>query len=231
MRGNRLQGVPFASAANNPQNTTIMAKKKNESTGLRKLLEDQVADIYYAEKKLLPALKKMAKTAEDSDLSEAFTAHHAETTEQVTRLEEVFAALDMPVKGKKCDAIDGILEEASGIMDEFKGDSALDAALVGAAQKVEHYEIASYGSMVAWAEQLGLDDVASLLSENLEQEKAADEKLSDLAGSSINAAGEEGAPDSAEEDEDNDDGTATRVKKAPARKADPKPMKAPGRKK
>ena len=209
-----------------------MAKSKNESTGLRKLLEDQVADIYYAEKKLLPALKKMAKAAESGELEGAFTAHHAETTGQVSRLEEVFAALGKPAKGKKCDAIDGILEEADGILDEFKGTSALDAALVGAAQKVEHYEIASYGSMVAWAEQLGLDDVASLLGETLEEEKAADEALTGLAEESINAAGEAASDENEEDgDEDHDDGTTTHVKKAPARKADPKPMKAPGKKK
>lgn len=166
--------------------------KKNESKGLLKLLEDQVADIYYAEKKLLPALKKMAASAKDKALSAVFMAHHEETREQVGRLEEVFAALNKTVKGKKCDAIDGILKEATGIMDEFKGEPALDAALIGAAQKVEHYEIASYGSMVAWSQELGLDEVASMLSETLDQEKAADEKLSALAGSTINAAGEAG---------------------------------------
>ncbi len=163
--------------------------KKNETKGLRKLLEDQVADIYYAEKKLLPALKKMARSATDKALSAAFTVHHEETSEQVARLEEVFATMNKPVKGKKCDAIDGILKEAAGIMEEFKGDPAMDAALIGAAQKVEHYEIASYGSMVAWSEELGLDAVASMLSETLDQEKAADEKLSALAEDTINAAG------------------------------------------
>lgn len=210
-----------------------MAKNKQESTGLRKLLEDQVADIYYAEKKLLPALKKMANAASNEELAQAFNDHHAETTEQVARLEEVFAALDKPVKGKKCDAIDGILEEASGIMDEFEGDAALDAALVGAAQKVEHYEIASYGSMVAWAEQLDLEDVAGLLAETLEQEKAADEKLSELAEASINAAGEddEAAEEGAEGEEEEEEGTMTKVKKAPARKSNPAPMKTAPKKK
>lgn len=178
-----------------------MATRKEPVTGLRKLLQDQVADIYYAEKKLIPALKKMAKQASNEDLSEAFADHHEETLGHVARLEEVFAALDMPVKGKKCDAIDGILQEATGMMEEFADDAALDAALVGAAQKVEHYEIASYGSMVAWAEQLGLEDVAGLLNETLEEERSADEKLTELAEGVVNAAGDEDN----EEDDDQEE--------------------------
>ncbi len=210
-----------------------MAKKNEERSGLRKLLEDQVADIYYAEKKLLPALKKMAKAASDPDLVQAFMDHQVETTEQVARLEDVFAALDKPVKGKKCDAIDGILEEASGIMEEFADDYALDAALVGAAQKVEHYEIASYGSMVAWAEELGLEDVAGLLSETLEEEKAADEKLSALAEASINAAGEDDAEEETdgEEAEEDEADTLTKSKKPSARKTAQAPMRPAPKKK
>lgn len=168
-----------------------MATKKEASTGLLKLLEDQVADIYYAEKQILKTLPKMAKAATNDELRTAFTDHAEETKAQIARLEEVFAALDLPVKGKKCPAIDGILEEGSEIMDEFSDDAALDAGLVAAAQKVEHYEIASYGSMCAWAEQLGLEDVVSLITETLEEEKGADEKLSNIAEEVVNIEADE----------------------------------------
>lgn len=167
-----------------------MATKKAASTGLRKLMEDQLADIYYAEKQVLKALPKMAKNATNDELRAAFTDHAEETKTQIERLEQMFEAMGLPAKGKKCPAIDGILEEGKEIMEEFSDDPALDAGLVSAAQKVEHYEIASYGSMVAWAEQLGLDDVLDLLNETLEEEKAADEKLSGIA-ESVNMAGVE----------------------------------------
>jgi ferritin-like metal-binding protein YciE len=156
--------------------------KKNESLGLRKLLEDQLADTYYAEKQLLKALPKMAKAASNDELREAFEGHLVETNEQVRRLEEVFGLLGLPTKGKKCPAIDGILEEGKEIMEEFADDAALDAGLISAGQKAEHYEISCYGCMVAWAEQLGLDDAAALLNETLEEEKGADEKLSTISG-------------------------------------------------
>jgi len=196
-----------------------MATKKQESTGLLKLLEDQLADIYYAEKQLLKALPKMAKAATNNDLRAAFEAHLEETQGQVQRLEEAFSAMDLPAKGKKCPAIDGILEEGKEIMEEFADDAALDAGLVAAAQKVEHYEIASYGSMCAWAEQLGLHDVAGLLTETLEEEKGADEKLSEIAETVVNLEAE----DSDEEEEGeleevgNGSGRAAKVKGAAAK--------------
>lgn len=155
---------------------------KEKAVGLRKLLEDQLADSYYAEKQLVKALPKMAKAATNGDLRNAFTTHLEETKEQVKRLEQVFELMDMPAKGKVCPAIDGILEEGKEIMDEFSDDPALDAGLVSAAQKAEHYEISCYGCMSAWAEQLGLEDVVALLNETLEEEKGADEKLSDISG-------------------------------------------------
>jgi len=163
-----------------------MATKKEESTGLLKLLEDQVADLYYVEKQLTKALPKMAKKATNEELRGCFEDHLAETENQVGRLEEIFEALGKPVKAKKCPAIDGILEEGKEIMEEFANDPALDAGLVSAAQKVEHYEITSYGSMKAWAEQLGLDDVVALIDETLAEEKAADEKLTGIAESVVN---------------------------------------------
>jgi len=175
-----------------------MSTKKTASTGLRKLMEDQLADIYYAEKQVLKALPKMAKNASNEELRAAFTEHASETQTQIERLEQVFEAMDMPAKGKKCPAIDGILEEGKEIMDDFSDDAALDAGLVAAAQKVEHYEIASYGSMVAWAELLGLEDVVSLLNETLEEEKASDEKLSAISDTVNMDGNEEGGEDEGE---------------------------------
>jgi ferritin-like metal-binding protein YciE len=200
--------------------TTTMAKQNNAPKGLQKLLEDSMADIYYAEKQILKALPKMAKAAENEDLAEGFRTHLEETKEQVSRLEEAFAALGKPAKGKKCPAIDGILEEGTEIMDEFKGDPALDAGLVAAAQKVEHYEITSYGSMVAWAAQLGHDDVAELLQATLDEEKATDEKLTEVAETVVNIEAEE-------EEDDDEPASNTTAKKAAGKKAAKKaaPMK------
>jgi len=177
-----------------------MTTKKDESTGLMKLLEDQLADLYYVEKQLMKALPKMAKTATDEDLRTAFEEHLAETGTQVGRIEQMFEALGKPAKAKRCPAIDGILEESKEIMDEFTDDAALDAGLVSAAQKVEHYEIASYGSMKAWAEQLGLEDLVGLIDETLEEEKAADEKLTEIAETVVNIEAETEEGDEEEEE-------------------------------
>ena len=154
------------------------------------MFEDQVADLYYAEKKLVTALKKMSSKATDRKLAEAFLAHRTETEGQVKRLEQVFEILGKKAKAKKCEAIEGLLKEAEGIMDDFKGDPALDAALVCAAQKVEHYEIASYGCLATYAEELGMKEAAKLLHATLKEEKGADVKLTKLAESSLNTAGE-----------------------------------------
>ncbi|TIN83679.1 MAG: ferritin-like domain-containing protein, partial [Mesorhizobium sp.] len=143
-------------------------------------------DIYYAEKKILKALPKMAKGAESEEVAAAFEKHRMETEGQVDRLEQVFELMDKPARGKTCPAIDGILEEGSEILDEYKGDPALDAGLVGAAQAVEHYEIARYGTLVAWAEQLGKSDVVKLLNETLKEEVATDEALSGLGEGGVN---------------------------------------------
>ncbi|MDQ3099875.1 MAG: DUF892 family protein [Bacteroidota bacterium] len=156
------------------------------SGDLQKLLEEQMADIYYAEKKLLKALPKMAKATKHEELRMAFTEHATQTEQHVARVEEAFEALGKKAKAKKCDAMDGLLEEADGIKAEFKGSDALDAALIAAAQKVEHYEIASYGSMVAWCNQLGLQEVGSLLQQNLDEEKQTDENLTSIAESYVN---------------------------------------------
>ena len=157
-----------------------------EENELHKLLHDQLADIYYAEKKLLKALPKMAKATKHEELSTAFTDHARETEQHVERLEKAFDALGKKAKGKKCEAMEGLLDEANSIKSEFKQSRALDAALIAAAQKVEHYEIASYGSMVAWCDQLGLGKVGKLLQQNLDEEKQADDNLTSIAESYVN---------------------------------------------
>src|SRR4030095_6268237 len=141
---------------------------------------------YFAEKKILTALPKMAKAAQNEELSAAFEKHRDETEGQVERLEQVFAILDKKPQGKTCDAIVGITEEGAEIMKEYKGSPALDAGLLAAAQSVEHYEISRYGTLRAWAEELGLTDAASLLEETLNEEKATDEALTRIAESVVN---------------------------------------------
>ena len=153
---------------------------------LQDLFLDTLKDIYYAEKAILKALPKMAKKSMSEDLAAAFETHRDETEQQVTRLEEIFGILDKPARGKKCPAIDGILEEGQEIIKEAKDDTVRDAGMLAAVQAVEHYEISRYGTLKAWAEKLGLDDVAALLDETLEEEKATDLKLTDLAESEIN---------------------------------------------
>jgi ferritin-like metal-binding protein YciE len=153
---------------------------------LQDLFLDTLKDIYYAEKAILKALPKMAKRATSEDLATAFETHRDETEQQVTRLEEIFGILDKPARGKKCPAIDGILKEGQEIIKEAEDDTVRDAGMLAAAQAVEHYEISRYGTLKAWAEKLGLDDVALLLDETLEEEKATDIKLTDLAESEIN---------------------------------------------
>src|SRR5437588_12775441 len=153
---------------------------------LQDLFHDTLKDIYYAEKKILASLPKMAKAAQSPDLQAAFEKHEQETEGQVERLEQVFALIEEPAKGKTCDAINGILDEGKEIMTEFKGSPALDAGLLAAAQAVEHYEIARYGTLKTWAEELGLNDALQLLDETLEEEKATDEALTELAESVVN---------------------------------------------
>jgi ferritin-like metal-binding protein YciE len=161
-----------------------MAAKKEKT--LTDLFEDGLKDIYYAEKKILAALPKMAKATETEELAAAFEKHRMETEQQVERLEEVFEVLNQPAKGKKCPGIDGILEEGKEILEAFKGMPALDAGLLAAAQAVEHYEITRYGTLIAWAEKLGLRDAVPLLEETLEEEKNTDKALTKLAETAVN---------------------------------------------
>ncbi len=153
---------------------------------LEDLFEDGLKDVYFAEKKIHTALPKMARAAQSEQLAAAFEKHRMETEGQIGRLEQVFELMEKPAKGKKCPAILGIIEEGSEIMKEYKGTSALDAGLVGAAQAVEHYEIARYGTLRAWAEQLGMSKAVRLLDQTLREETKTDEALSKLATSAMN---------------------------------------------
>jgi len=153
---------------------------------LDELFHDTLKDIYYAEKKILAALPKMAKAAQNEDLTAAFEKHQGETEEQISRLEQVFELIDQKPQGKKCAAIEGILEEGQEIIKEYKGSPALDAGLVSSAQAVEHYEIARYGTLRTWAEELGLDDASKLLQETLDEEEATDQALTEIAESVVN---------------------------------------------
>jgi ferritin-like metal-binding protein YciE len=164
-----------------------MAKTKM----LQDLFLDTLKDIYFAEKKILTALPKMAKAAQSEDLQAAFEKHEGETEQQVTRLEQVFQSIGETPKGKTCDAIMGILDEGKEIMDEYKGMPALDAGLLAAAQAVEHYEISRYGTLKCWAGELGYKDAVKLLDTTLNEEKKTDAALTQLAESEVNTHAEQ----------------------------------------
>lgn len=157
---------------------------------LQDLYHDGLRDIFYAERKILGALKKMAKGAESQELKASFETHREETEVQIQRLEQVFELLGKRARGKTCPAIDGIIEEGQEIMEEYKGSPALDAGLVAAAQAVEHYEITRYGTLRRWAQQMGMQDAAQLLTQTLEEESKTDELLTQLADSGLNAQAE-----------------------------------------
>jgi ferritin-like metal-binding protein YciE len=160
----------------------MAAKQKT----LQDLFHDTLKDIYFAEKKILTALPKMAKAAQSEELVAAFEKHEGQTEEQVERLEKVFGMIDAKPQGKTCDAIVGIIEEGQEVMKEYKGSPALDAGLLAAAQAVEHYEISRYGTLKTWAAELGLDDAVQLLEETLNEEKETDETLTEIAESTVN---------------------------------------------
>ncbi|MEI1247070.1 YciE/YciF ferroxidase family protein [Rhizobium aouanii] len=160
---------------------------------LNDLFLDTLKDIYYAEKQILKALPKMARAAQSEEGKAGFLQHRDETQAQVERLEQVFEMIGKPARGKTCEAIQGIIAEADEIMEEFKGAVALDAGLISSAQAVEHYEIARYGTLIAWAKQLGLKDAVPLLQATLAEEEATDKKLTQIAESSANAKGKRAA--------------------------------------
>ena len=179
---------------------------------LHEMMLDEIRDLYHAEKQLTKALPKLARAATNDDLREAFETHLEETQEQITRLEEVFEALGEKVKAKPCAGMAGIIEEGNDTMKEDADGAVMDAALIAAAQRAEHYEIGAYGTCIEWARLMGHTEVVALLEQTLEEEKAADKKLTMLAESEINqAALAEGGHEDGEEEEEE---TGRRVAKA-----------------
>ena len=165
---------------------------------------DELRDTYDAERQLTKALPKLAKAATSPQLREAFETHLEETQGQIERLEQVFETLDEKVRGKHCDGIAGIIEEGKSIMEEDFDEATMDACLIAAGQRAEHYEMAAYGTLVAWARAMGHNGAADLLQKTLDEEKAADEKLSALAEGGIN----EGAANSGSSEDDEEEPAA-----------------------
>jgi len=155
---------------------------------LNDLFHDTLKDIYYAERKILKSLPKMARAAQSPELKAAFEKHKGQTEGQIERLQQVFEILGKPARGKTCDAIEGILAEGDEIMEEYKGSPALDAGLLAAAQAVEHYEITRYGTLKRWANELGMKDAAKLLDETLQEEAQTDLDLTKIADASVNGS-------------------------------------------
>jgi ferritin-like metal-binding protein YciE len=177
---------------------------------------DELRDTYDAERQLTKALAKLAKTARAPALREAFESHLEETRGQIERLDQVFESLDEKARGKHCDGIAGIIEEGKSIMEQDFDDTTMDACLIAAAQRAEHYEMAAYGTLVAWARAMGHTQAADLLQETLDEEKAADEKLTGLAEGGIN----QGAAEAAHPGEDEEPAAVgAGMRKAPAAKA------------
>ena len=186
-------------------------------TNLREALVDEIRDLFSAEKQILKALPKMIKGATSEELRTAFESHLEETHGQVARLERAFELLDEKPRAKHCAGMAGILEEGSETLESDAEDAVMDACIIAGAQRVEHYEITAYGTVIAWAEALGLDEVAEVLGESLAEEKAADEKLSAIAESGVNDAATAG--ESEEMDEEDAKETSSRetpVKPEPA---------------
>ena len=165
-----------------------MSLSAKDLHSMNDLFVHTLRDIYYAENRIVKSLPDMIEKASNPQLKQAFKSHLGDTENHISRLQEVFRMYGVEVKGVDCPAIDGILEEADDVAGEVDDNVVLDAALVAAAQAVEHYEITRYGSLIAWAKQLGRNDCASVLAKNLEEEKAADRKLSLMAESGVNAA-------------------------------------------
>jgi len=196
---------------------------------LRELLVEELRDIYDAEKRLTKALPKISKASSHDELKSAIDAHLEETREHVTRLEQAFDALDTPARAKTCAAMKGLIEEGDEHAGEDYADEGLkDAAIIGSAQRVEHYEIAAYGTAIAHAKLLELDDVVALLESTLEEEKAADSKLTEIAESVVNLDASAGDSDD-EESEENDEQGAGEPARRPAMRMSMTGGKAAGR--
>jgi ferritin-like metal-binding protein YciE len=164
----------------------ITKPKSDAASGLTELFEDSLKDIYWAEKALTKAIPKMVKNATSIELVDALNNHLTETHEQITRLEKVFELIDQKPTAKKCDAMAGLIEEAKGIMEETEIGVVRDAGIIAASQKIEHYEIATYGTLRQFAETLGFTEASSLLELTLDEEKGADKKLTEVAVNAVN---------------------------------------------
>jgi len=171
---------------NNIKTSKMSEAEGMESSQLMKLFEDELKDIYWAEKALTKAIPKMIKKATSTDLIDALESHLSETQNQVSRLEKVFNSIEKKAAAKKCEAMEGLIMEGQEIMEECEEGAMCDAGIISAAQKIEHYEIASYGTLRQFAETLDLTEAVDLLEETLEEEKAADEKLTEVAVSAVN---------------------------------------------
>jgi ferritin-like metal-binding protein YciE len=183
LRRNGMQVAAVVSAHPYPE---LSAMAKGEPKKLDELFHDTLKDIYYAERKILAALPKMAQAARNDDLRAAFEKHEGQTGQQVARLEQVFELIEKKPQNKRCPAIEGILEAGEKIMKEYKGSPALDAGLLSAAQSVEHYEISRYGTLRTWAEAMSLSRARTLLQQTLDEEIATDGALTELAELVIN---------------------------------------------
>lgn len=159
---------------------------------LSDVFEHTLKDMYYAENAIVKALPEVVDAVSNADLKAALKAHHAETKSQVATLKKVFKSIGVPPAGEKCDAIDGLIKECSGVIDEAKGAAAKHAGIIGCCQAIEHYEIARYGTLRRWAELLGVGEAADLLTETLEQEERTDELLTKLAETEANAKARSG---------------------------------------
>ncbi len=186
---------------------------------LEELLEDELKDIFNAENQLIKALPQMAKKATSPRLKEAFTSHLAQTQNHVKRLEKIAEQLDISLKGKKCHAMEGLVEEGKEVIEEDGNAAVIDAALIGAAQRVEHYEMAAYGTVRGIAEQLGHDKVVELLQQTLDEEGAADKKLTAIAEDEVLAEAAEGAEGDESDDEMETAGPSKRKKQSSARQS------------
>ena len=173
-----------------------------ETKSLHEAFIDELRDTYDAERQLTKALPKLAKAAASPELRQAFEMHLQETEGQIQRLEQVFELLGEKVRGKHCDGIAGIIDEGKAIMEEDFDAETMDACLIAAGQRAEHYEMAAYGTLVAWARAMGHDEAADLLQETLDEEKAADEKLSSLAEGGINQGAADAGASGADEEEE-----------------------------
>lgn len=191
MKSDKTNSSKFTSGS---EKSNVGKKSAMQSSQLMKLFEEELKDIYWAENALVKAIPKMVEKASSEELNKALTSHLVETKEHVNRLEEIFSLIKVKADAKKCDAMEGLIKESTGIMEECEEGSMRDAGIISAAQKAEHYEIATYGTLRQFAETLGLEKVAELLETTLQEEKEADLKLSDVAMDAVNVEAAEEKP-------------------------------------